>query len=336
MMMRLSVAMVACSITRLIPVIAALLLGGSASAAELLTTEAKIPLGAVKGRIDHLAADLGRHRVFIAELGNNTLGAVDIENKKVVGRVTGLKEPQGVAYAPSADLFYVANGGDGWVNHYRGADLSPASAIKLSGDADNVRFDARAGEIIVGYGDGALAILDAASGEKRGHDIRLAAHPESFQLESTGARIFVNVPKAGRVSVIDRAAGREIAAWKLDGAAENFPTALDEVQGKLLRTPPTLAAFDTRTGSVTRLPTCGDADDVFVDAKRHRLYVSCGEGAVAVIEASGDGYAELGRVRTVSGARTALFVPELDQLFLAVRANGYEPAALWVIRPADS
>jgi YVTN family beta-propeller protein len=325
-------------IARFIPVIAALLFGGSAPAAELLAVEAKIPLGAVKGRIDHLAADLGRHRVFIAELGNNTLGVVDVKNKKVVGRITGLKEPQGVAYAPTADLFYVANGGDGSVNRYRGGDLSPAGTIKLSGDADNVRFDPRTDEIMVGYGGGALATLDAASGDKRG-DIRLLAHPESFQLESNGARIFVNVPKAGRVSVIDRAAGREIAAWKLNGAAENFPMALDEVQGRLLvvyRTPPTLAAFDIRTGSVTRLPTCGDADDVFVDPKRHHLYVSCGEGAVAVIEASGDGYAELGRVRTIAGARTALFVPELDRLFLAVRASGNEPAALWVIRPAES
>ena len=324
-------------ITRLIPVIAALLFGGSAPAAELLTIEAKIPLGAVKGRIDHLAADLGRHRVFIAELGNNTLGVVDIENKKVIGRITGLKEPQGVAYAPSADLFYVANGDDGSVNSYRGADLSPAGAIKLSGDADNVRFDARTDEIIVGYGNGALAILDAASGEKRG-DIHLPAHPESFQLESNGARIFVNVPKAGRVSVIDRVAGREIAAWKLDGVAENFPMALGEAQGKALvvyRSPPTLAAFDMRTGSVTRLSTCGDADDIFVDAKRHRIYISCGEGVVDIVEPRGDGYAELERIRTVSGARTALFVPEFDRLLLALRASGSEPAALWVMRPAE-
>jgi hypothetical protein len=140
------------------------------------------------------------------------------------------------------------------------------------------------------------------------------------------------------VSVIDRAAGREIAAWKLDGAAENFPIALDEAHGKVLvvyRAPPTLAAFDMRTGSATRLPTCGDADDVFVDAKRGRLYVSCGEGAVAVIEPRGDGYAERGRLRTVSGARTTLFVPEFDRLFLAVRASGSEPAALWVLRPAE-
>jgi hypothetical protein len=215
--------------------------------------------------------------------------------------------------------------------------LSPAGAIKLSGDADNVRFDARTGEIIVGYGSGALAILDAASGEKRG-DIRLPAHPESFQLESNGARIFANVPKAGRVSVIDRAAGREIVAWKLDGAGENFAMALDEAQGKLLvvyRTPATLAAFDMRTGSVTRLPTCDDADDVFVDAKRRRIYASCGDGTVAIVEPRGDRYAELGRLRTVSGARTALFVPELDRLFLAARANGSEPAALWVVRPAE-
>jgi hypothetical protein len=39
-------------------------------------------------------------------------------------------------------------------------------------------------------------------------------------------------------------------------------------------------------------------------------------------------------VPTVSGARTSLFVSELDRLYVAVRAQSNEPAAVWVFRPA--
>ena len=114
--------------------------------------------------------------------------------------------------------------------------------------------------------------------------------------------------------------------------------ALDEAGARLLvvdRDPPELLAFDTRSGEVAaRLATCGDADDVFLDAKRQRVYVSCGEGFVAVVPRQGDAYADPVRVATAAGARTALFVPELDRLFVAVRASGGEKAAIWVFRPA--
>ena len=42
---------------------------------------------------------------------------------------------------------------------------------------------------------------------------------------------------------------------------------------------------------------------------------------------------EGGQIPTVSGARTSLFVPELDRLFVAVRSSGNKPAAIWVFRP---
>jgi len=94
-------------------------------------------------------------------------------------------------------------------------------------------------------------------------------------------------------------------------------------------------AFSSQDGHVAaKVDTCGDADDVFVDRKRHRVYVSCGEGAVDVLEPDQQGYRRLARVPTASGARTSLFVPELDRLFVAVRAGSNEPAAIWVFRPA--
>jgi DNA-binding beta-propeller fold protein YncE len=302
-----------------------------------LALERKIPLGEVQGRIDHLAIDLVRERLFVAELGNDSLGVVDLAAGKLLRRIGGLAEPQGVAYDPATDTVYVADGGDGSLHRFRGAQLTPLGTIRLGGDADNVRLDPAAGRVVVGYGDGALALVDTASG-KPATEIRLPGHPESFQLERGGRRIFVNVPDAHQITVVDRRIAQPVAAWGLADAQANFPMALDEDDGRLVvgyREPALLAVFDTGSGTpIARLPACGDADDVFFDAKRQRVYLSCGAGFLDVIQQRGDAYAEFARIPTLWGARTALFVPELDRLYLAVRASGSEGAAVWVFRPA--
>src|SRR5205085_6425081 len=121
------------------------------------------------------------------------------------------------------------------------------------------------------------------------------------------------------------------------GAGSNFPMSIDAEEHRVLvvfRSPPTLMALSSQDGHLAAtVETCGDADDVFVDPKRRRVYVSCGEGVIDVLEPGESGYQEIARVPTVSGARTALFVPELDRLFVAVRAASNEPAAIWVFRP---
>lgn len=322
---------------RLVPAI--LLLGifgeSMAQVREPLTLENKITLGNVSGRIDHLAVDLARQRLFVAELGNDSVGVVDLRANTVLHRITGLREPQGVAYVAASDTLYVANAGDGSVRRFKGDDFTALGRLDLGDDADNIRVDASSHRVVVGYGSGALALVDAATAQKTG-EIRLAAHPESFQLEGTGTRIFANVPDARQIAVVDRASGLQIGQWSLPDARANFPMALDEAAARLFvvyRKPAQLAVFDTASGRVVaRVPVCGDADDVFVDAKRQRLYVSCGDGALDVLERQGDAITPLARLRTVSGARTALFVPELDRLFLAVRARGSENAAIWVYR----
>ena len=308
------------------------------TAAAALTLERKIALGDVSGRIDHLAVDLARRRLFVAELGNGSFSAVDVAEGRLLRRVGGLKEPQGIGYVAGTDTAYVANAGDGSVHLYRGADLAPAGTIDLGEDADNIRVDARTNQVAVGYGSGAIALIDAATGARTG-DISLPAHPEAFQLDPDGTRIFVNVPDARQIAVVDRAAKQQVAAWTLPGEAANFPMAFDAGSDRLLvvyRQPALLAVFDARDGAVVaRMPTCIDADDVFFDAKRRRIYVSCGEGALAVIQREeGGAYREIERIRTVPGARTSLFVPDLDRLFLAVRAERREPASVWIFRPA--
>src|SRR5437879_451948 len=103
-----------------------------AQTAAPLVLETKIALGEVSGRIDHLSIDPKRQRLFVAELGNNSLGVVDLAAGKVLRRISGLSEPQGVAYAPFADGVYVANAGDGSVRVLRGDDLASIGRIELA------------------------------------------------------------------------------------------------------------------------------------------------------------------------------------------------------------
>jgi hypothetical protein len=168
-------------------------------------------------------------------------------------------------------------------------------------------------------------------------EIPLGGHPESFQLDLAERRLFVNVPAAREIAVIDLVEQRLAASWPVREAAANFPLALDGDSRMLLivaRQPPRLIAFDEAGGLAAVTPSCGDADDLFVDRKRRRIYVSCGEGVIDVLQQITMGYASIAHVPTAADARTALFVPEEDRLFVAVRATAQEPASVWVFRPS--
>ena len=294
-----------------------------------LMLERTIPLNGVRGRIDHLAIDLQHQRLFVAELGNGSVEAIDLARGVSLGRIGGLKEPQGLAYFPAQDELAIASGRDGSVRFYRASDLKPDGAMEVGGDADNMRVDA-SGRIVVGYGSGALAVIDLVS-RKVVAKLDLPAHPEGFRLE--GAKVFVNLPDAKQIAVGDLASGTITANWPA-GHLWNFPMALDAGSLNLAivyRLPARLQLLDAASGAVKLdQKTCGDADDVFFDGPRHRAYVTCGAGAVDVIDLTHPGQSVL--VATRPGARTGLFVPELDRLFVAARAGG-EDAAVLVYRP---
>ena len=305
---------------------------------QALTLEAKIPLGTVKGRIDHMAVDPDHQLLYVAELGNDSVAVVDLAMRDAAHRIGGLSEPQGIAWHADTGTLYVANAGDGSVRLFQAFDFVPLGRIELGADADNIRLDPWRNRLVVGYGKGALAIIDPGSRRKVG-DLPLAGHPESFQFDETGSRIFVNVPDASEIVGVDAQTGSKVTLFERPGARANYAMALDRESHRILvafRSPARLEAFASGTGvHEAGIETCRDADDVFVDARRSRLYISCGEGVIDVIARRSDGgYLRVARVPTVSGARTSLFVPENDRLYLAVRATESEPAAIWVFRPA--
>jgi DNA-binding beta-propeller fold protein YncE len=297
----------------------------------------KIPLGDVTGRFDHMAFYLARQRLFVAELGNNSVGIVDLRDRKVVRRIVGLRKPQGVGYEPATDTLYVANAGDGSIRLFEGENYSPTGRIDLGDDADNVRIEPVTHRVFVGYGRGALAEIDATQ-RRKAADIALRAHPESFQLDSRSERIFVNVPDARAVAVVDRSTRKQSASWSTRGNGANFPMAIDENSDRVLvifRNPAKLVALEMQSGTLrSSVATCGDSDDLFVDHKRQRVYVSCGEGYLDVFEARPAAYEQIAHLATIPGARTSLFVPELDTFALAVRAARDQPASIWLYHPA--
>lgn len=304
-----------------------------------LVLQKTITLEKIEGRIDHMAADVGGNRLFVAALGNDTVEVVDLKSGKSIQSLSGFAEPQGVAFVPEFDRVFVANGRDGTCRILDGHSLKTISRVQCGDDADNVRYDERARRVYVGYGNGALAILDAKTGAKL-TDIKLAGHPESFRLENNSARIFVNVPRAGHIAVVDRDQGKVIRTWALNEAKSNFPLALDEVHQRLFagcRNPARVLVYELSSSAtehfVTTIPISGDTDDLFYDAARRFLYVSCGEGTLEVIgQRDADHYTVLETIPTRPGARTSLFIPELKVLCLALPRRGSQAAEIRVFR----
>jgi len=293
-----------------------------------------IELPRVEGRIDHLAFDAVTARLYVAALGNNTVEVLDTNAMTRVTSLPGFAEPQGIAVVPDGHVVGVANRRSGRVQFFDATSQQPTSSLQPGDDADNLRYDQAAKRVYVGYGNGAIAAIDPENGKLLGQ-ATVHGHPESFQLERSGPRIFVNVPTANQIAVIDRTAMKVIATWQVTTAAACFPMALDESTHRLFigcRRPANVLVFDTGTGKqVSAFEVVGDTDDLFYDAARKRLYVIGGEGFLdAIEEPSSNQFVRFAHLPTAAGARTGLFTPDQSRLYLAVPHRNSQRAEIRV------
>ena len=304
-----------------------------AQATEPLKLEKTIELPDVQGRIDHMSIDVQHERLFVSALGNHTLEVIDLKAAKRANTIPGLQEPQGALYVPGSDRLYVASSKDGTVKIFDATQLKLLKTVDYGNDADNLRYDSSRQRIYVGFGDGALGELDT-EGQKIG-EIKLDAHPESFQLEKNSPRIYVNLPESKKIAVLDREKRAVLTTWGTGTSLDNYAMALDEQDHRLFvvaRVPARLLVLDTASGKIVQtLSAVGDCDDVFFDQVRKRIYASGGEGAISVFEQQDpDHYKEVARIPTVKGARTSFFSPDLGRLYLGVRRQGSRPAMIQV------
>lgn len=327
---------------RVVAIVAAVLsLGAGVRAGDGIATLSlgqTIALPGVHGRLDHMAISDRGMRLFVAALGNGSVEVVDLRGGRRVDSIAGLSEPQGVAALPGNRII-VTNGGSSTAAIYDARALTLLRNIPLRADPDNIRLDADAKHIYIGcggYRDGALGVLDL---DQLGapHFIALPGHPESFQLEANGPRIFVNVPGAHEVTVVDPETGRAVAHWAIPDARGNFPMALDEGNGRLFigcRDPARLLVLDISDGErVAEYPCVADSDDIFYDGRARRVYVSGGGGTISIFrQEDPDHYVQIDSVETRRGARTARFDPEHRRLCVAVPADGTKVAEIRAYR----
>ena len=291
-----------------------------------------IALPGVKGRIDHFALDAAGDRLFVCALGNNTVELLDLRKGQRIHSITGLGAPQGIAYISELERLFVANDKGGICKIYDAKSYQTVGELNLKDDADNVRYDDATRKIYVGFGSGGIAVVNGPDGKQVG-SIKLSAHPEAFELEKQGKRIFVNVPNARHVAVINRDKAEAITTWRTDSAFGNFPMALDETDHRLFvgcRLPSKIVVLNTDSGEVVaKVGISGDPDDVFYDSKRRRIYVICGAGKIDIVDQTdANSYKASTKIDTAAGARTGLFVPERDTLFVAVPHRSSQPAEI--------
>ena len=280
--------------------------------------------------------DAARQRLFVAELGNDTVAVVDLQAGKMTGRIIGVVEPQGIVFSPGSSAFVPA-----WQRIGQGARrrLAPQGPHHRSRPMPTPSATCQRPAGYVGFGDVAHAAIAAANGEHLGN-FALAGHTKSFQLETAGPRIFVNLPTVRQIAVVDRVRRSTLATWQVTEARANFPMALDERDHRLVVAtwqPPTLIVFNTESGDeLGRIGICADADDVFYDTARPQLYVSCGEGLLDVLTLRDAALERIARIATAAGARTALFVPEFGSpLYCGAaprHAAGRDPRLSAVVR----
>jgi hypothetical protein len=307
----------------------------------MVLTEA-IPLEGVQGRFDHFGTS--GTLLFVSALGNNTVEVIGISSRTLEHTITGVPNPQGVAYAPQVNKLFVASS-QGKLYIYDGTSFALLTAIDFHGDVDNLRYDPATKRVYVGYGDeeaAAIAVVDATTNQRAKEEYKVGAHPESFQLETSGPNIYVNLPDLKQIAVINRTTDT-ITRWPLT-IEHNFPMALDEADHRLFvatHEPPKLAVFDATSGKmIAALPSVQDADDLFYDASRKRIYMPGGEGFISVFQQKDpDHYEPLAKVPSALGARTAGYFGKgkknFDRFFLAVPARAGHGAEIWIYTVQD-
>ncbi|OOQ61959.1 YncE family protein [Mucilaginibacter pedocola] len=294
-----------------------------------------VPLPAVRGSFDLMACDIGGHRLFLSAQDDHSVQVIDWQKGKLIRSLPGFNEPKWCFYDPETAFLYVATGKDGKITALNSHNFQIVKTYTFREKCNNLRYDAQTRQLFVGIGDtfGSIGIIDLRRQKIIGQ-IPLAGYPKQFEL--TSQRIYANVPGEGLVQVIDRKTSRIVASWKISPSNDNVPMALDREHQLLYIgcTGGRLVVYDVSCGKqADAISINKDADGIYLDPKRQRLYVSCGEGLIDIVGIEKQRLANIGQVTTRVGAGTSLFIHQLDRYVLALPQTSDQPAAIQIYQP---
>lgn len=294
-----------------------------------------IQLPQVKGGFDLMAIDVTGHRLFVSAEDNHTVEVINLQTGKPDTSLTGFNEPKWVFYNPETNRIYISTGGDGKVTELDGKSYKIVKAFSFKEACNNLRFDSSTNRLYVGVGktSGSLAIIDLKQ-DKIAGEIPLSGYLKQFEID--GDKAYVNLPDKNIVEVVILSTGKPVASWPV-APKRNVPMALDRINHRLFVAcePGKFIIYSTETGKPIQNMDIGkDADGIYYDAKRKQIYVSCGEGNIAIIQQKdADHYNLIQTIQTAEGAGTSLYSVQLDKYILAVPQSTNQTAEIRVYQP---
>jgi len=318
----------------------ALTLKGGAQQEPLLRLISTTPLPGFTGDFDHFGVDLKGGRLFLAAEDHKTVEVFDLHTGKRLHSITGFGQPHAILYMPGSNNLIVTDGDDfGMCELVSGDSYKILRTIKLPIGVDSGVYNPVDNYYYVASGPfdpsvktHVLSIIDTRTFEHVGNITLPGNHSEAMAITRSGAKMYVNLTAADQVGVVDLKTRQLIARWPVPDAHVQNSMALDEPDHRLFiatREPARFFVFDTDTGKVvTVLPCAGMNDDMWFDTARKRIYVTGTETTTVIEQRDADHYEQIAEVPTGYRAKTSLFVPQLNRLYIAVSGKGKPGAKL--------
>src|SRR5260221_2405383 len=302
----------------------------AAEPAAVLQAAGRTDLPGYSGDFDHFGVDLKGNRLFLAAEDHGTLEVFGLQSGAQKKTVRGVETPQSIVYIPDLNRLLVTDSGPGMTKVLDATTFKVQGSIKLVPGADSIGYDVPRNRLYVVTGGkdvdmktSVLAEIDPRTGQHHGDVSFDANHVEAMAVEQHGSRLYINVTDQNYVAVVDKDKHAIIARWPIREAEQNAPVALDEANHRLFvvtRKPGMLVVLNAMTGeSIATFQAPERCDEVIYDAANHRIYVAGGEGNEGVDQqVDADHYLQMPAVRSAKGAKTAVLVPSLNRLYLAV------------------
>jgi DNA-binding beta-propeller fold protein YncE len=294
------------------------------------------PLPGFSGDFDHLTADLKGNRLFLTAEDHKTVEVFDLKSGKPIHSITSFNEPHALVYLPDSNNLIVTDGGDvGRVVLLSGDNYQIKDTIKLPEGVDGAVFNPVNKYYYVESGgktEHQLNVIDTKTFKHVGDITLPGSHSEAMAIDRAGKRMYVNLTAVSAVGVVDLQSGKLTAQWPIADAKVQNSMALDEPNHRLFiatRMPPKFFVLDTESGKVVAtLPCAPINDDMWFDVARKRIYVTGSDTTTVIVQRDADHYEQIADVPTGFRAKTSLYIPSLNRLYVAVSGKGKPDAKL--------
>jgi DNA-binding beta-propeller fold protein YncE len=295
----------------------------------------------VKGRFDHLAADVAGNRLLLtAETAHEVL-VFNLHTGKYLRAITGIEIPHAVFFRDDLNRIYITDGGAGELRIYNGKTYQQIGTAKLKVDADSIRYDPATRDLYIVNGGGdahesfSMVSVVNTTTDKKVADIKIDGETlEAMALAHSSPLLYINNPSKNLVDVVNRRTQKVVRTWPVTLGKRNVAMAFDPATHRLFVAcrSGVIVVIDSETGKeLQTLPIGTGVDDLIFDPASKRIYAACGSGVISVYhEAGPNRYNHLGDVAAARGSKNEVLAPRLHRLFTTIPPHEDSPGEVYV------